>query len=56
MTTPNSKLTPSRFHVGGIAIGVGIGAALCVSSGPAIGIPIGVGLAVVFGLMMARKG
>ena len=46
---------PSRFNLPGIAIGLGVGCALCASSGFALGIPIGVGLAVVFGLTGARK-
>jgi hypothetical protein len=46
---------PSRFNLSGAAIGVGVGTALCASSGPAVGIPLGLGLAVVFGLTRKRK-
>ena len=43
------------FNLRGVAIGVGVGTALCVSSGPAVGLPIGVALAVVFGLALNRR-
>jgi hypothetical protein len=42
------------FHLRGVALGVGVGAALAVSNGPAVGIAIGAGLAVVFGLAFKR--
>ena len=47
---------PARlsFNLRGVALGVGLGAALSVSNGPAVGIAIGAGLAVVFGLMLKR--
>ena len=46
--------TPSKvpFNLRGVALGVGLGAALSVSNGPAVGIALGAGLAVVFGLML----
>lgn len=49
-----NKSTSPRVNFSGLAIGLGVGAALCASSGAAVGIPVGLGLAVVFGL--ARRG
>ncbi len=48
--------TPAKFpfNLRGVALGVGLGAALSVSNGPAVGIAIGAGLAVVFGLAFKR--
>ena len=50
-----NKTTSTRFNLSGFAIGLGVGAALCASSGPALGIPMGLGLAVVFGLTSKGK-
>ena len=50
-----NKSAASRFNLSGCAIGLGVGTALCVSSGAAIGIPVGLGLALVFGLTTRRK-
>ncbi len=45
----------SRFNPAGLAIGGGIGAALCASSGPAVGISVGIALAVTFSLALPRR-
>jgi hypothetical protein len=55
VTTTDPKSNPSRFNASGIAMGVGVGAALCVSSGPVAGIPLGVGLAIAFGFALAQR-
>jgi hypothetical protein len=50
-----NKSTTSRFNFARAAIGIGVGAALCASSGYAIGITTGIGLAIVFGFTAGRK-
>jgi hypothetical protein len=43
------------FNLRGVAIGVAVGTALCISNGPAVGVSIGAALAVVFGLALNRR-
>lgn len=42
----------SSINLRGVAIGIGVGAALSVSNGPATGTAIGAALAVIFGLAL----
>jgi hypothetical protein len=49
---PSKKLP---FNLRGVAIGVGVGAALSISNGPAVGVSIGAALAVGFGLALNRR-
>lgn len=55
MTSPDRKPLPRRFNLAGVPIGIGIGTALCVSSGPTVGIPVGIALAIIFALTLPRK-
>jgi hypothetical protein len=43
------------FNLRGVALGLGLGAALTVSNGPAVGIALGAALALVFGLSFRNR-
>lgn len=49
------KSTLARINLGGVAIGLGVGVALCASLGFSLGMPTGLGLAIVFGCSTDRK-